>query len=113
MAEHLGFGPPDDLERQPPSTNGHHPRPGRDDDPPARIPVPKLLAFCALTPATAVALFGLIVSLQQAIAGDDNPAWPHGWTSVVQCLAASIILGAGLCWIVWTERERLGRALRG
>jgi hypothetical protein len=59
-----------------------------------------------------VALFGLIVSLQQEIAGDDSPAWPHGWTSVVECLVAALVFGAGLAWIVWTERERLSAALR-
>ncbi len=104
------------------STNGHQPRPGPGRGGPGgpggpgaeatRITTPKLLLFCALTPATAVALFGLIVSLQQVIAGDDSPGWPNGWSSVIECLVAALVLGAGLGWIIWTERERLAGALR-
>jgi hypothetical protein len=85
---------------------------GRRSSDPDKISTPKLVAFCALTPATAVAAFGLIVSLQVELTGDSGSHWPHGWTSVVQCLVALVIVGSALAWIIWTERERLAAAIR-
>jgi len=79
---------------------------------PAKISTAKLIVFCALTPATAVAAFGLIVSLQVELTGDSGSGWPHGWTSVVQCALALAIVGSALAWVIWTERERLASALR-
>jgi hypothetical protein len=79
---------------------------------PDKISTAKLVLFCALTPATAVAAFGLIVSLQVELTGDSGSHWPHGWTSVIQCAVALVVVGSGLGWIIWTERERLAAAIR-
>jgi hypothetical protein len=79
---------------------------------PAKISTPKLILFCALTPATAVAAFGLIVSLQVELTGDSGSGWPHGWTSVVECALALAVVGTALAWVIWTERERLAAAIR-
>ncbi len=91
-------------------------RPGGDDRSaaaePAKISTGKLILFCALTPATAVAAFGLIVSLQVELTGDSGSHWPHGWSSVVQCAVALVVVGSALGWIIWSERERLAAAIR-
>jgi hypothetical protein len=83
--------------------------PGGD---PPKISTAKLVLFCILTPATAVAAFGLIVSLQVELSGDSGSHWPHGWTSVVQCAVALAIVGSATGWIIWSERERLAAAVR-
>ena len=77
-----------------------------------RSPPPKLILFCVLTPATAVAAFGLIVSLQVQLTGDSGSGWPHGWSSVVECALALAVVGSALAWVIWTERERLAAAIR-
>ncbi len=85
---------------------------GRRTSDPDRMSTPKLILFCALTPATAVAAFGLIVSLQVELSGDSGSHWPHGWTSVVQCALALAVTGGALAWIIWTERARLAAIVR-
>jgi hypothetical protein len=82
------------------------------DDRGARISTGKLVLFCALAPAAGVALFGLVISLQVAIGGDSSSGWPNGWSSVIECALALAIVGGGLAWIVWTERERMGAMIR-
>jgi amino acid transporter len=79
---------------------------------PDKMSSSRLVLFCLLTPATAVAAFGLIVSLQVELTGDSGSHWPHGWTSVIQCAIALAVVGGALAWIVWSERERLGAAIR-
>ena len=82
------------------------------DGDPERISTGKLVLFCALVPAAGVALFGLVISLQVAIGGDSSSGWPNGWSSVIQCALALAVVGAGLAWIVWTERERVAALIR-
>ncbi len=94
-----------------PGSAARGPRGGQGHDP-APMSTLKLVAFCALTPATAVAAFGLIVSLQVVLTGDSGSGWPHGWTSVVECALALAVVGSALGWVVWTERERLAAATR-
>ena len=92
------------------SDQGRGARPS--DGEPAKIATGKLIVFCVLTPATAVAAFGLIVSLQVELTGDSGSHWPHGWTSVIQCAVALVLLGSALGWVIWSERERLAAAIR-
>ena len=84
----------------------------RSDDGPARTSTAKLVLFCALAPTAGVAVFGLVISLQVAIGGDTSSAWPNGWSSVFWCALALAVSGAGLAWVIWTERERLSAAIR-
>jgi hypothetical protein len=78
------------------------------DDDPERISTGKLVLFCALAPAAGVALFGLVISLQVAIGGDSSSGWPNGWSSVIECAVVLAVVGGGLAWVIWTERERVG-----
>jgi len=94
-----------------PSTPDHWSSDDRRREP-DKMSSKRLVLFCILTPATAVAGFGLIVSLQVELTGDSGSHWPHGWTSVIQCAIALAVVGSALAWIVWSERERLGTAIR-
>jgi hypothetical protein len=82
------------------------------DHDPQRISTGKLVLFCALAPAAGVALLGLVISLQVAIGGDSSSGWPNGWSSVIECVLVLAVVGGGLAWVVWTERERMGALIR-
>ena len=100
------------ASRFPDHREGRGLTPAEGADAPARISTGKLVLFCALTPAVGVAFFGLIVSLQVVLTGDSSSGWPHGWRSVVECVAALVIVGVPLGWLLWSERERLRAATR-